>query len=159
MKEYEIKVTSVDYCVSWEDVDDGGEHSDEWYERKTHKVKSKLPQELELEICCEPENLEDQIADAISEETGWLNNSFTYDVVSEEDAGGHYNEDGYWEDDEEEPSDNDFFENIEIEVKGNKVYLAHDGSSGCEYTFENKGELKQIIADYVADVIDYDYED
>lgn len=55
------------------------------------------------------------------------------------------------------------FENIEIEVieeDGEKVvYLAHDGSSGCRYPFKTKDELKQIIADYVADVVDYEYED
>ena len=140
--------------------------------KKTFKYIEKLPQELDLEIACEPEDLEDQIADAISEETGWLNSSFTYEIVRENDAGGHYNEDGYWvdddddnesddwfDDDEDEEGESDFFENIEIEVKGNTVYLAHDGSSGCKYEFKSKDELKQIIADYVADVIDYDYED
>ena len=95
-----------------------------------------------------------------------LNNSFTYDVVSEKevddddypDAIGSEDDDDYYDDDDEE-SESDFFENIEIEVKGHTVYLAHDGSSGCEYDFNSKDELKQIIADYVADVIDYDYED
>lgn len=163
MKEYQIKVTSVDYCVEDEDVIDyvSEDPTDEEIENKIAEIKATLPQELDLEITCEPEDLEDQIADAISEETGWLNNSFTYEIASENDAGGHWNEDGYWvdDDDEDEESESDFFENIEIEVKGNTVYLAHDGSSGCEYEFKSKDELKQIIADYVADVIDYDYED
>ena len=40
-----------------------------------------------LTITCESEDLEDEIAEAIgeaiSEETGWLTNSFTYDIISE----------------------------------------------------------------------------
>ena len=52
-----------------------------------------------------------------------------------------------------------FFENVEIDVKDGTVYLANEGSSGCKYKFNNKDELKQIVAGYVADLIDYDYED
>ena len=52
-----------------------------------------------------------------------------------------------------------FFENVEIDVSDDTVYLAHDGSSGSKYKFKNKDELKQIIADYVADLIDYNCED
>ena len=52
-----------------------------------------------------------------------------------------------------------FFENVEIAVRGDTEYLANDGSSGCKYKFKNKDELKQIVADYVADLIDYNCED
>ena len=52
-----------------------------------------------------------------------------------------------------------FFENVEIDVRDDTVYLANDGSSGCKYKFNSKDELKQIVADYIADLIDYDYED
>ena len=52
-----------------------------------------------------------------------------------------------------------FFENVEIDVRGDTVYLANDGGSGCKYKFKNKDELKQIVADYVADLIDYNCED
>ena len=52
-----------------------------------------------------------------------------------------------------------FFENVEIDVSGDPVSLANEGSSGCKYKFNNKDELKQIVADYLADLIDYDYED
>jgi hypothetical protein len=165
LKEYQIKVTSVDYYVTYEDIEfdpyDTAFEDDTTIEANEKKadqmiddIKASLPQELELEITCDPEDLEDQIADAISDETGWLNNSFTYEIVSETEV----DEDDYPDAIGSEDS-YDFFENIEIEVKGNTVYLAHDGSSGCEYEFKSKDELKQIIADYVADVIDYDYED
>lgn len=52
-----------------------------------------------------------------------------------------------------------FFENIEIDVRGDTVYLATESSSGCKYKFKDKDELKQIVADYVADLIDYNCED
>jgi hypothetical protein len=51
------------------------------------------------------------------------------------------------------------YENIEIQVEGKTVWLATEGSSGCKYEFKSKDELKQIVADYVADIIDYEYED
>ena len=50
------------------------------------------------------------------------------------------------------------YENIEIQVKGNTVWLATECSSGCKYNFKTKEELKQIIADYVADIVDYELE-
>ena len=87
---YKIKVTSVDYYVDWEDIDSNyevpedldDEDLEEWYEIKIDEIKHSLPQELELEIEAEPEDLEDIIADTVSEETGWLNNSFTYEIIS-----------------------------------------------------------------------------
>lgn len=51
-----------------------------------------------------------------------------------------------------------FFENVEIDVEGDTVYLANENSSGCKYKFKNKDELKQIVADYLADLIDYNCE-
>lgn len=52
-----------------------------------------------------------------------------------------------------------FFENVTIDVEDDTVYLANDSSSGCKYKFKNKDELKQIVADYIAGLIDYDCED
>ena len=52
-----------------------------------------------------------------------------------------------------------FFENVEIDVSGDTVYLATENSSGCKYKFKDKAELKQIVADYLADLIDYNCED
>lgn len=52
-----------------------------------------------------------------------------------------------------------FFENVEIEVRGDTVYLETENSSGCKYKFKNKDELKQIVADYLANLIDYNCED
>ena len=92
MKKYQIKVTSVDYYIGYEDLafdpfDTCFEENIDAAVRKADEeiesIKANLPQELDLEITCDPDDLEDMIADAISEETGWLNNSFTYDIVSE----------------------------------------------------------------------------
>ena len=48
------------------------------------EVKMSLPQTLILEIECEPEDLEDCITDAISDETGWLVEYFSYEILEEE---------------------------------------------------------------------------
>ena len=88
---YKVKVTEVNYCVTYEDVcwqfdNDASieEDSDEYYDairKEIEKIEASLPQTLELEVECEPEDLDDVVCDAISEETGWLINSFKYDVV------------------------------------------------------------------------------
>ena len=86
LKEYKVKVNSVDYYVTEEDVIDYvSDDEDEDIDDKIKEIKSGLPQELFLVITCDcaPEYVEDEIADAISEETGWLINSFTYDIISE----------------------------------------------------------------------------
>ena len=82
LKEYKVKVNSVDYCVTEEDVIDYVS-DDEDIDDKIKEIKSELPQVMYLTTTCEPEDLEDEIAEAISAETGWLNNSFTYHIISE----------------------------------------------------------------------------
>ena len=90
---YKIKVTSVDYCVEDEDVcqevdndPEIEEDSEEYYnaiELLIKTTKASLPQTLELEIECEPEDLDEEVCDAVSEETGWLVNGLTYEIVEE----------------------------------------------------------------------------
>ena len=81
LKEYDIKITSIDYSVTEQDlIDDIIDKED--YVNKIKEIKSELPQIMYLTITCEPEDLEDEIADFISVETGWLTNSFTYVIAS-----------------------------------------------------------------------------
>ena len=81
LKEYDIKVTSIDYSVTEEDlIDDIIDEED--YINKIKEIKSELPQTMYLTVTCEPEELEDEIADFISAETGWLTNLFTYVIAS-----------------------------------------------------------------------------
>lgn len=54
---------------------------------------------------------------------------------------------------------------IELEIdcyKNSKnqkmVFLSHNGSSGCKYPYNNLEELKQIVNNYIEDVIDCEYE-
>ena len=81
---FTIKVTGVDYYISEEDfwdIDDPEE-----VDAAIRKTRNELPQHLTLEIECIDDKgaLEDMIADAISEETGWLNNSFEYRIEKKE---------------------------------------------------------------------------
>ena len=83
LKEYDIKITSIDYShsVTEQDlIDDTIDEED--YVNKIKEIKSELPQVMYLTVTCEPEELEDEIADFISAETGWLTNSFTYVIAS-----------------------------------------------------------------------------
>ena len=83
LKEYDIKITSIDYShsVTEQDlIDDTIDEED--YVNKIKEIKSDLPQTMYLTVTCEPEDLEDKIADFISAETGWLTNSFTYVIAS-----------------------------------------------------------------------------
>ena len=94
VKYFRVKTTHIDYCIEEEDVmedicEDASieEDSEEFYDAidaEIKRIKSELPQHLELEIECEEEDLDDMVCDAISEETGWLVNGFTYDIISEE---------------------------------------------------------------------------
>lgn len=91
-KNWHIKTVFIDYCVEEEDVcwqfdnqADLEEDSEEYYDaihKEIEKIKASLPQEIELEIECSPDNLDDIILDAISEETGWLVNNFEYKVLN-----------------------------------------------------------------------------
>ena len=82
LKEYKVKVNSIDYYVTEEDVIDYVSDNENVAD-KIKEIKSELPQIMYLTITCESEDLEDEIAEAISEETGWLINSFTYNIISE----------------------------------------------------------------------------
>ena len=86
-KLYKIKTTSIDYCVEADDLwflDNVEDFTDEDFDREIKRIKGELPQELELEITCEPEDLEDMISDAIAESIGWLVESFSYEILTEE---------------------------------------------------------------------------
>lgn len=93
-KFYKVKTTHIDYCVEEEDICETFEEmhpevevdSDEYWEAidtEINRLKNNLPQTLELEIECEEEDLDDEVGEAISEETGWLVNGFTYNIIEE----------------------------------------------------------------------------
>jgi len=93
MSYFKVKTTSIDYCIKEEDVcekicEDASieEDSEEFYDAihaEIKRVKDGLPQHLELEIECDPEDLDDMVCDAISEETGWPVNGFAYDILEQ----------------------------------------------------------------------------
>lgn len=91
---YKVKTTSIDYSVGYEDLnfdpwdtcfntDNDMEEAERKADEEIAKIKDGLPQEIELEVECDPEDLDDMVCDAISEETGWLVNGFTYDILEQ----------------------------------------------------------------------------
>lgn len=83
-EEFTVKVHDIDYCIELEDLESNGfdteNMSDEEIDAAIQKIRDTLSDELTLEVECTEEDLEDVVCDAISEETGWLINSFDYDI-------------------------------------------------------------------------------
>lgn len=87
-----IKTKEIDYDISYYDlaefveeqhpeVDTGTDEFDDLVEKAIEETRSSLPQEMTLEINCEKDDLDDYVADKISEETGWLINYCDYEIV------------------------------------------------------------------------------
>lgn len=70
---FKVRVYNIDYDIKEEDVDD---------DLSIEYVRSLLPNELELEVECLEDDLEDMLVDAISDETGWLVNSYKYEIIT-----------------------------------------------------------------------------
>lgn len=69
-----VKVYNIDYDIEDEDVDDPSE---------IEEIRKSLPSSLVLQLDnANHSSLDYEIADAISNETGWLVNDFDYDIVS-----------------------------------------------------------------------------
>lgn len=87
MPKYKVETTKIDYCVEEEDVMDSitvrPEYTTSWYDaidKKIEEIKRDLPQRITFEIECDEEDLDDMVCDAISNETCWLINSFSYEI-------------------------------------------------------------------------------
>ena len=85
---FKVKCYDIDYCVEAEDIEDLAEDygididDDEAVERLIDDVKDRLPKEVILDIDCEEDELDDDlIVDELSDETGWLINSYSYDII------------------------------------------------------------------------------
>jgi len=85
---FKVKCYDIDYCVEEEDVEDLIEDNDididddEAIEQLIQDVKNELPKEVILNIDCDEDELDDDlIVDELSDETGWLINSYSYDII------------------------------------------------------------------------------
>lgn len=83
-----IRVYDIDYCVEDEDVADLVENEED-IDDKIKEIKDGLPQEIYIEDGFEDfdeddfENIEDFIADKISDKTGWLVNTYRYKIMED----------------------------------------------------------------------------
>lgn len=89
---FKVKVSRVNYDVDYyscsdivaeanPDVEEGSDEFDQLVYAKIEEIKAKLPQEMELELECERDDLEDYLADEISEKTNWLVYDFDYSIL------------------------------------------------------------------------------
>ena len=87
-QDYEIKVENIEYDLSAEDIiyeleKEGIEDpSPDEIENKLAELEQTLPTSFKLSFTCDPEYLEDYIADEISDETGMLVKDFTYTILN-----------------------------------------------------------------------------
>lgn len=90
MIQFKIKAFDIEYSITAEDlfIPDGLTYEEEevWIEKTIKQIRAELPKQLELEIECEEEDLEDELVDAISEETGWLIEGCNYDVIERKNS-------------------------------------------------------------------------
>ena len=79
---FKVRVKGIDYDVEDEDVDDGEDHDDDWYQSQIDEIVSKLPTTVDIEVECSEDDLDDYIVDQLSEKTGWLINSYqSYEIL------------------------------------------------------------------------------
>jgi len=79
---FKVRVKGIDYDVEDEDVDDGEDHDDDWYQSQIDEIVSKLPTTVDIEVECSEDDLDDYIVDMISEKTGWLINGYqSYEIL------------------------------------------------------------------------------
>jgi hypothetical protein len=85
---FKVKCYDIDYCFESEDIEDFTEDygndldDDEAMERLIDDVKDRLPKEVILNIDCEEDELDDDlIVDELTDETGWLINSYSYNII------------------------------------------------------------------------------
>lgn len=88
---FEVETTAIDYDVDyntcWDivaeenpDIDEDSEEFDQLVYAKIDEIKEKLPQVLHLEVTCEKADLDEYVADAVSEETNWLVDAVDYKI-------------------------------------------------------------------------------
>ena len=69
-QDFHIKVSKVDY-----DIDDDEDKED---------ILRQLPQEFDFICTCAEEDLDDEVCDCITDRTGFLINTCTYEIIEEE---------------------------------------------------------------------------
>lgn len=79
-KKYKVRVTNIDYSVTEEDVQDYVDEDE--IPAFIQKVKDNLPKEMEFEVICRPEDLEDIVIGQVTDHTQWLVNSLDFEVLN-----------------------------------------------------------------------------
>lgn len=100
---WKLKCFDIDYDISWEDVENNfevptdfdDEDLDSWYELKIEEIRATLPKEVIIEVEADEEDLEDVTVDTLSEETGWLINSYDYTILDAYSTDDDFNEDEF----------------------------------------------------------------
>lgn len=86
-----VRCFDIDYYIGYEDVEmnfevpddilDDSEAWEDWCDARIDEIRAELPDEVIVEVDDEPEDIEYELSEAISNETGWLINSFSYELI------------------------------------------------------------------------------
>ena len=86
-----VRCFDIDYYIGYEDVEmnfeapedilDDSEAWEDWCDARIAEIRKDLPDEVIVEVDDEPEDLEYELSEAISNETGWLINAFSYELI------------------------------------------------------------------------------
>ena len=97
---WKLKCFDIDYCVEEEDVIDSvnvrPQYTTSWYDaidEKIEEIKADLPKEVIIIVEADEDDLEDVAVDELSDETGWLINSFDYTILDAYSTDDDFNED------------------------------------------------------------------
>ena len=91
---YKIRAYNINYDISDQDVvetverdnpniDPNSDEFEELVEKTIKETEARLPKELIVTVNCAPGDLETELADEVSEETGWLIYGCDYDILEE----------------------------------------------------------------------------
>ncbi len=85
--EYVVRAHDIEYDINAEDMlldydnDELDEMTEDEIEDALQEFKASLPKELVLTVFCAPDDLDESVVEAISDEVGYLVDSFDYDII------------------------------------------------------------------------------
>ena len=78
---FEIETTKINYLIDEDDVLHLVKDREE-AKRKVEELKKSLPQHIKLNVICDPDDLYDEVEDALSYKVKWPFEDFEYEIIN-----------------------------------------------------------------------------
>ena len=83
-KLYKVRVSNIQYDIDDETIMDYlNTENDDLIEKERKRIRKHLPNWFDLQIECEPCELDDYVIDEVTNRTGWLNYGCNYRILKE----------------------------------------------------------------------------